>query len=1074
MSLRDAIESGNYQNYFTDESNQKKKKKTLREAIEDGTYQNYFEDTDEPEKIQNDSFFKKSEGNTFETILGTTGDIAINLTKGGFGIGEKIGDLLTYAHAGLEEKIGNQEKADSLRRNAQESTTDFLFGGLEKKVDKNSVIGDRGDAVVEGLGYVAGMTAISLASGGAATALGASASTAGLVATAASTATTFSSAMGGAMSEAYKNGANNDEAFKYGVIGGLAEAGSELLFGGLGKASKAVGLAKSAVPVDDMLAKKVSGVFKSKLAKNLSQYAIKAGAEGTEELVSGFISAIGKKVTYMKEEDFNKIVKNENLLEQFVDGMIISGITQAPGLVKSTTKGRDFLSGYTDNENKVYEKLVNDKVNNELKNSTIEQEYSKRVDEQEKMLARDLTEQEKLQVQKEVEEAFDKNEISVESDIDSKKRKEIEEQVKENLQNGKIDTKQIREILGENTDISKDTLLQNSYIQEQRKSQVYVYEKTESAPKNAVMESAVNANMNNTEISRNLINYVAKISEDTGVSYRFVNNEQLKELGYYKENKIINGVVSKDGVVYLNSQSKEAINYVLGHETTHLLENTKEYTELQDLVLDYAKQTGIYEETMNSIKETYSDILETSEQFTNELTSELTSRLLFTDENFVNQLSVKQPNVFQKIYDYIKHMIKMTTSGSEEAKQLEKIKYNFEKAYRQVNKQTNSNLNDKNNYHVSENLNNNIDNILKNIQERNPVKLRDYTPAILVDNGVKDFPMYENPSHIRKNILTDVEAQKLGLAINSRDHYHGLGKELYIKAIDSLDNPRVIFKNNNNNEYLILTVIKDKNNNNIVVPIEIETSTKVNNIKIDINRVKTVYGYEEKNNIDLNNYIKHNIGENKFTKIYEQKKEKGTGFSTVANSNKSIPSSNKDVNTTTKYSMQESENNSKTETENGNDIMPFEKKELIEFTKKQEEELTYWISQKEKLEKVKETLKYEDLRKFSEHWASEYKNNIDGFIKEYYEELRDRIQKNLQNNEKFIKGAKKLIDIAEKENLIISKSPYGDSYYAHKANEGIDWGTKPEGSYRLSDHWNWGGRRALCYGYQSRFWSSIS
>lgn len=252
----------------------------------------------------------------------------------------------------------------------------------------------------------------------------------------------------------------------------------------------------------------------------------------------------------------------------------------------------------------------------------------------------------------------------------------------------------------------------------------------------------------------------------------------------------------------------------------------------------------------------------------------------------------------------------MTTSGSEEAKQLEKIKYNFEKAYRQVNKQTNSNLNDKNNYHVSENLNNNIDNILKNIQERNPVKLRDYTPAILVDNGVKDFPMYENPAHIRKNILTDVEAQKLGLAVNSRDHYHGLGKELYIKAIDSLDNPRVIFKNNNNNEYLILTVIKDKNNNNIVVPIEIETSTKVNNIKIDINRVKTVYGYEEKNNIDLNNYIKHNIVENKFTKIYEQKKEKGTGFSTVANSNKSIPSSNKDVNTTTKYSMQESENNS--------------------------------------------------------------------------------------------------------------------------------------------------------------------
>lgn len=884
MSLRDAIESGNYQNYFTDESNQKKKKKTLREAIEDGTYQNYFED-DVPEENQSDSFFKQSEANTFETILGTTGDIATHTVKGIMSIGEGIGDLLTYAHAGIEEKRGNQSEADILRRNAQESAMDKVFEGVEKNVDKNSVIGNRGDAIIEGLGYVAGMTAISLASGGAATALGATASTAGLAATAASTATTFASAMGNSMSEAYKSGASNDEAFKYGVIGGLAEAGSELLFGGLGKASKAIGLAKSAVPVDDMLAKKVSGVFKSKLAKNLSQYAIKAGAEGTEELVSGFISAIGKKVTYMKEEDFNKIVKNENLLEQFVDGMIISGITQAPGLVKSTTKGRDFLSGYTDNENKVYEKLVNDKVNNELKNSTIEQEYSKRVDKQEKMLARDLTEQEKLQVQKEVEEAFDKNEISVESDIDSKKRKEIEEQVKEDLQNGKIDTKQIREILGENTDISKDTLLQNSYIQEQRKSQVYIYEKTESAPKNAVMESAVNANMNNTEISRNLINYVAKVSEDTGVAYRFVNNEQLKELGYSKENKIINGVVSKDGVVYLNSQSKEAINYVLGHETTHLLENTKEYTELQDLVLDYAKQTGIYEETINSIKETYSDILETSEQFTNELTSELTSRLLFTDENFVNQLSVKQPNVFQKIYDYIKHMIKMTTSGSEEAKQLEKIKYSFEKAYRQVNKQTNNKLKDK-----------------FSIQNNNGNKY------IKIDTDQKVFDGIDKKDYnqIAKMYMQDYLKGKT--ILNENDNAN-IGR----KGINKYTNP------NQQTKYLsekMQLTPELKNVLEIAEKVSEGTPTK------DTAKFPNWEYYKFRFEIDGKQFeglINIGVDKEGNKHFYEINKIHTTSNSYVSTNKSSstdsiknsITSQSENVNTTTKYSMQESENNSK-------------------------------------------------------------------------------------------------------------------------------------------------------------------
>lgn len=169
------------------------------------------------------------------------------------------------------------------------------------------------------------------------------------------------------------------------------------------------------------------------------------------------------------------------------------------------------------------------------------------------------------------------------------------------------------------------------------------------------------------------------------------------------------------------------------------------------------------------------------------------------------------------------------------------------------------------------NLSKKIDNVLKNINERNPVRLRDYTPQILVENGVKDLPMYENPSHIRKNILTREEAQKLGLAISIRNHYHGLGKELYIKIINSLDSPRVIFKNKNNKDYLILTTVKDNNNSNIIVPIEIETITKINIFNIDINRIKTVYGYDRKDP-DLNKYIKNNIKLGRFTKIYEQKR----------------------------------------------------------------------------------------------------------------------------------------------------------------------------------------------------------
>ncbi|HIU22947.1 MAG TPA: hypothetical protein IAD49_05140 [Candidatus Fimihabitans intestinipullorum] len=137
------------------------------------------------------------------------------------------------------------------------------------------------------------------------------------------------------------------------------------------------------------------------------------------------------------------------------------------------------------------------------------------------------------------------------------------------------------------------------------------------------------------------------------------------------------------------------------------------------------------------------------------------------------------------------------------------VKNKFDSAYRNK-EQYIGNSNNSKRFHINQNLSKNIDNVLTNIKERNPVKLRDYTPEILVKNGVKNLPMYENPSHIRKKILTETEATKSGLVVNSKDHYHGLGKEVYTKAIDSLDNPRAIFKNNNNGDYLILTIIKDK------------------------------------------------------------------------------------------------------------------------------------------------------------------------------------------------------------------------------------------------------------------------
>lgn len=411
--------------------------------------------------------------------------------------------------------------------------------------------------------------------------------------------------------------------------------------------------------------------------------------------------------------------------------------------------------------------------------------------------------------------------------------------------------------------------------------------------------STANTYLNKTPNANDIVKLLQKIIVDKGYSVRFnpnITNEQ---------GVAVNGLIRKENgttTIELNPNADNYVEFLIVHEITHDIATE----EMKELILDYAKQDPNFNKALESLKERYN-----TDDVTDEVVADVCAEL-FGNKEFIQSVAEKKPSLFKKILNNIRELAKRIKglSANEYVSFVENLKEMWEEAY-YSNK---SNLK-KTEYHTNSDIINNIDKVLNNIKERTPVRLRDYTPDILVQNGVKNLPMYENPSHIRKNILTEQEAIKLGLSVGENDHYHGLGKDLYIKAIDSLDNPRVIFKNKNNKGYLILTLIKDNSNNNIVVPIEIETTTNINRVKIDINRIKSVYGYKTINNINLNDYIKYNIKNNNFTKIYEQKKERGTGFSTAAGSflEKNIPQSDNNVNSntssTTKYSIPTNKNN---------------------------------------------------------------------------------------------------------------------------------------------------------------------
>ncbi len=66
-----------------------------------------------------------------------------------------------------------------------------------------------------------------------------------------------------------------------------------------------------------------------------------------------------------------------------------------------------------------------------------------------------------------------------------------------------------------------------------------------------------------------------------------------------------------------------------------------------------------------------------------ELTADLVGDFIFTDEAFINRLTSNR-TLFDKIFGEIKYIARIATAESKEARQLEKAKVLFEKAYRQA------------------------------------------------------------------------------------------------------------------------------------------------------------------------------------------------------------------------------------------------------------------------------------------------------------------------------------------------------------------------------------------------------
>lgn len=646
--------------------------------------------------------FKSGEGNVAQKILGTIGDAAVGLAKGFVGSFEGLTDLATYGAAGVVDLLGNDELADDMKNAARESQTDKLLGGLEAKADKYSVLGDKADTFTNVLGQVASL----FVGGGVGKAAGFGAKGVSAI----TTGMTAASSMGSGIGEAYEGGATDGEAVAFGAMSGLIDAGTELLAGGLGKSLGALGISRGIGGLDDMFAKKLASKVTGKIGNefwkttisNVTEFGVKSAAEGAEEVLAGYGSALAKKMTYMSDEELGQLVKDENILEQFVMGTLAGGVVSTPGLVSSTKGGTDYVTGYTQSEQKVIEAEVEKRIT-EAENNGEKPNKSKIYDEVVRDMEKGYIDTDTIEsvlggeTYKSYRDTVE-GEDALQSEFDAlnkmkqgemtgeqiDRRAELKEKLAEIKQNSQRDT--LKAQLGEEVfGLAQGSRLSESYAERARRGQVFEADLSKYDDKQkAVIQKAIDSGiLNNTNRTHEFVDMVAKISADKGVLFDFTNNEKLKGSSFAVDGAAVNGFITKDGIT-VNIDSRKAVNSVVGHEITHVLEGTELYTELQTALFEYAKGKGDYQGRYDTLAKLYEGV--EGADVDAELAADLVGDYLFTDSDFINSLSTKHRNVFQKVYDEIKYLCKIATAGSREARELERVKRAFDKAYRESGK----------------------------------------------------------------------------------------------------------------------------------------------------------------------------------------------------------------------------------------------------------------------------------------------------------------------------------------------------------------------------------------------------
>lgn len=207
------------------------------------------------------------------------------------------------------------------------------------------------------------------------------------------------------------------------------------------------------------------------------------------------------------------------------------------------------------------------------------------------------------------------------------------------------------------------------------------------------------AKKNNIDTNNETVRSIARITNERGIKASYDSDifTDTNQNALWRIKTDENGNITREVIINPNADTNKTLQNIAIHELTHDIEGTKQYNQIKDIILKYDKTKNGFEEARKSLAETYSKMYDKNSADFNELVdNEAVADILgnkLGDQDFINNLTIQNRTLGQKIYDWV--VDKFNKLNGKLGYKSEKIywadvKNKFENAFKQEYQNTNN------------------------------------------------------------------------------------------------------------------------------------------------------------------------------------------------------------------------------------------------------------------------------------------------------------------------------------------------------------------------------------------------